>query len=77
MSRTLKPVAMDCSMPIREMFNQVKATEVVIMTELTMIQTAICPMLTTIEVSLQVHVRTCPPDEENARPVSRDMVIQN
>jgi hypothetical protein len=40
-------------MTTQEPVEQVKATEVVIMTVLTMIQTRICP--TTVEVSLQVQ----------------------
>ena len=54
MSRKLKWVEMDFSMTAQEPVEQVKATEVVIMTVLTMIQPTICP--TTIEVSLQVQV---------------------
>jgi hypothetical protein len=53
-SRKLKRVEMDCSMTTEEPVEQVKATEVVIMTVLTMIQTRICP--TTVEVSLQVQL---------------------
>jgi hypothetical protein len=45
---------MDFSMTMQEPVEQVKATEVVIMTVLTMIQTTICPTLSTVEVSLQV-----------------------
>jgi hypothetical protein len=56
MSRKLKRVEMDCSMTTQEPVEQVKATEVVIMTVLTMIQITICPTLTTVEVSLQVQV---------------------
>ena len=54
MSRKLKRVEMDFSMTTQEPVEQVKATEVVIMTVLTMIQTTICPTLTIIEVPLQV-----------------------
>jgi hypothetical protein len=54
--KTMIRVAMDCSMTTQEPVEQVKATEVVIMTGLTMIQTTICPTLTTVEVSLQVQV---------------------
>jgi hypothetical protein len=54
MSRKLKRVEMDFSMTTQEPLEQVKATEVVIMTVLTMIQTTICP--TPVEVSLQVQV---------------------
>jgi hypothetical protein len=55
-SRKLKPVEMDFSMTTQEPVEQVKATEVVIMTVLMMIQITICPTLTTVEVSLQVQV---------------------
>jgi len=56
MSRKLKRVEMDFSMTTQELAEQVKATEVVIMTVLTMIQITICPTVTTVEVSLQVQV---------------------
>jgi hypothetical protein len=56
MSRKLKWVEMDFFMTTQEPVEQVKVTEVVIMTVLTMIQTTICPRLTTVEVSLQVQV---------------------
>ena len=56
MSRKLKRVEMDFSMTTQEPVEQVQATEVVIMTVLTMIQITICPTLTTVEVSLQVQV---------------------
>ena len=56
MLRKLKRVEMDFSMTTQEPLEQVKATEVVIMTVLTIIQITICPMLTTVEVSLQVQV---------------------
>lgn len=46
----------DLSLTTQESVNQVMATDVVIITVLTMIQIAICLKLTTIEVSLQVHV---------------------
>jgi len=49
-------VEMDFSMTTQEPVKQAKATEVVIMTVLTIIQITICPMLTTIEVCLQVQV---------------------
>ena len=54
--KTMKRVEMDFSMTTQETVEQVKATEVVIMTVLTMIQITICPTLTTVEVSLQVQV---------------------
>jgi hypothetical protein len=54
MLKKLNRVEMDFSMTTQEPVEQVKATEVVIMTVLTMIQTTICP--TTVEVSLQVQV---------------------
>jgi hypothetical protein len=50
-----KHQTMNFSMTTQETVEQVKATEVVIMTGLTMIQITICPMLTTVEVSLQVQ----------------------
>jgi hypothetical protein len=56
MSRKLKWVEMDFSITTQEPVEQVKATEVVIMTVLMMIQITICPTLTTVEVSLQVQV---------------------
>jgi len=49
-----KQVDIDFSMSTQEPVEQEKATEVVIMTVLTMIQTTMC--LTTVEVSVQVHV---------------------
>ena len=52
--KTMKRVEMDFSMTTQEIVEQVKATEVVIMTVLTMIQFTICPTLTTVELSLQV-----------------------
>ena len=52
--KTKKRVEMDFSMTTQEPVEQVKATEVVIMTVLTMIQTTFCPTLTMVEVSLQV-----------------------
>jgi hypothetical protein len=54
--KTMKRVEMDISMTMQEPVEQVNATEVVIMTVLTMIQITICPTLTTIEVSLQAQV---------------------
>jgi hypothetical protein len=54
MSRKLNWVEMDFYITTQEPVEQVKATEVVIMTVLTMIQNTICP--TTVEVSLQVQV---------------------
>jgi len=54
MSRKLKRVEMDFSMTMQEPVEQVKATEVVIMTVLTIMQTTICP--TIVEISLQVKV---------------------
>jgi hypothetical protein len=56
MLRKLKRVEMHFSMTAQEPVEQVKATEVVIMTVLTMIQTTLCPTLTTVEVSLEVQV---------------------
>jgi len=56
MSRKLKRVEMDFSMTTQESVELVKATEVVIMTVLTMIQTTFCPTLTIVEVPLQVQV---------------------
>jgi hypothetical protein len=56
MSRKLKWVEMDFPMTMQKPVEQVTATEVVIMTVLTMIQITICPTLTTVEVSLQVQV---------------------
>ena len=52
----MKRMEMDFSMTTQETVEQVKATEVVIMTVLTMIQITICPTLTTVEVSLKVQV---------------------
>ena len=54
--KTLKQVETDSSMTTQEPFEQVKATEVVILTVLTMIQITFCPKLTTFEVSPQVQV---------------------
>jgi hypothetical protein len=54
--KTMKQMDMDLSMAMQETVDHVKATEVVIMTVLTMIQITICPTLTTVEVSLQVEV---------------------
>jgi hypothetical protein len=51
---TVKRVEMDFSMTMQEPVEQVKATDVVIMTVLMMIQITLCP--TTVEVSLQVQV---------------------
>jgi hypothetical protein len=56
MLRKLKRVEMDFSMTTQEPVEQVKATEVVIMTVLTMRQTTFCTTLTIVEVSLQVKV---------------------
>jgi len=53
--KTMNRVEMDVSMTTEEQVHQVKATEVVIMTVLTMIPITICPTLTTVEVSLQVQ----------------------
>jgi len=53
---TMKRVEMDFSMTTQEPVEQVKAMEMVIMTVLTMIQTTICPTLTTVKVSLQDQV---------------------
>ena len=50
--KAMKWVEMDFSMTTQETVEQVKATDVVIMTVLTMIQITICPTLTTVEVSL-------------------------
>ena len=57
MSRKLKRVEMDFSMTTQESVEQVKYTEVMIMTVLTMIQTTFCPTLTIVEVPLQVQLR--------------------
>jgi hypothetical protein len=54
MSRELTRGEMDFSMTTEKPVEQVKATDMVIMTVLTIIQTTICP--TTVEVSLQVQV---------------------
>jgi len=54
--KTMKRVEMDFSMTTQEPVEQVKAMQMVIMTVLTMIQTTICPTLTTVEVSLQEQV---------------------
>ena len=56
MSRKLKRVEMDFSMTTQEPVAQVKATEVVITTVLTLIQTTFCPTLTIVKVPLQVHM---------------------
>ena len=53
--KTITGVEMDFSRTTQEPVEQVKAREVVIMIVLTMIQITICPTLTTVEVSLQVH----------------------
>jgi len=53
---SMERAEMDISMNTQETVEQVKATQVVIMTVLTMIQTTICPMLTIVEVSQQVQV---------------------
>jgi hypothetical protein len=47
---------MDFSMTTQEPVEQVKATEVVMMTVLRIIQTTFCPTLTIIEVPLPVQV---------------------
>ena len=47
---------MDYSMTTQEPVEQVKATEVVIMTLVTMIVTTFCPTLTIVEVPVQVQV---------------------
>ena len=54
MSRKLKWMEMDFCMTTQKPVEQVKATEVVIMTVLMLIQTTIC--LITVEVSLHVQV---------------------
>jgi hypothetical protein len=54
--KTMKQVETDFSMTTQETVEQVKATEVVIMTVLTMIQITLCLTLTTVEGSLQVQV---------------------
>jgi hypothetical protein len=54
--KTMKRVEMDFSMTTQESVEQAKATEMVIMTVLTIIQITIYPTLTTVEVSLQVQV---------------------
>jgi len=56
MWRKWKRVEIEFSITTQEPVGQVKAMELVIMTELTMIKTAICPTLIAVEVSLQVHV---------------------
>jgi hypothetical protein len=56
MSRKLKQVEMDSSITKQEPVEQVKATEVVIMTVMMMIQTTFCPKLTIVKVPLQEHV---------------------
>jgi len=53
----MKLAEMNISMNTQEAVEQVKATKVVIMTVLTMIQTTICPTLTIVEVSQ--HVQVC------------------
>jgi hypothetical protein len=50
--KTMKQVEMDFSMTMQETVEQVKATEMVIMTVLTMIQITICPTLTTVKAYL-------------------------
>jgi hypothetical protein len=52
--KTISQVEMDISMTTQETVEQVMATEVVIITVLTMIQITMCLMLTTVEVSLNV-----------------------
>jgi hypothetical protein len=54
MSRKLKRVEMDFSVTTKEPVEQVKATEVVLMTVLPMIQTTISP--TTVDDSQRVQV---------------------
>jgi hypothetical protein len=54
--KTMKRVEMVFTITRQDTVKQVKATEVLIMTALTVLQTAICPTQTTIEVSLQVQV---------------------
>jgi len=54
--KTLKRLKMRFSMTMQGTVEQVKATEVLIMTVLMMIQTTICLTLTTVEVSLRVDV---------------------
>jgi hypothetical protein len=54
--KTMKRVETDFSMTTQEPVELVTATEVVIITVLRIIQTTICPTLTSIEVSLQVQV---------------------
>jgi hypothetical protein len=54
--KTMKRVEMDLFMATQETVEQVKATEVAIITVLTMIQITLCPTLTTVDVSLQVQV---------------------
>jgi hypothetical protein len=56
MSRKLKWVEMDFSLTTEEAVEQVKATDVVIMTLLTIVQTTFCPTLTIVKVPLQVQV---------------------
>jgi len=56
MLRKLKRVEMDFSMAKQEPVEQVKATEVVIMTVRTRIQTPFCPTLAIVEVPLHVQV---------------------
>jgi hypothetical protein len=56
MSRKLNRVEMDYSMTTQEPVEQVNATEVVIITVLTVIQTTFCLTLTIVEVPLQVPV---------------------
>jgi hypothetical protein len=55
-SRKFKRVEIDFAITTQEPVEQVKATEVVIMTERTMIQTTFCPTLTIVKVPLQVQV---------------------
>ena len=54
--KTMKQVEMDFSMTTQEPVEQVKAMDMIIVIVLTMIQTTICPTLTTVEVSLQDQV---------------------
>jgi hypothetical protein len=52
----MKRVEMDFSMTMQQPAKLVKATEVVIMIGLTIIQITICPTRTAVKVSLQVEV---------------------
>jgi hypothetical protein len=56
MARKLKQVEMDFSITTQEPVEQVKATEEVIITVPTMIQTTFCPTLTIVKVPLHVQV---------------------